>query len=222
MSVNYPEFLPAREKPARKDGLAPYRRGLKRVLDVTAVLMAAPVVVPVVAGLAMMVRRDGGPAFYVQERVGRDGRAFRMWKLRSMVTDADRRMAEHLAADPAARAEWDLTQKLRKDPRITRFGRFLRTSSLDELPQLWNVLRGDMSLIGPRPMMPEQRSLYPGKAYFRLRPGLTGHWQTAGRNATSFAARADYDATYDRELSLLTDIKILFRTVGVVLRGTGC
>lgn len=199
-----------------------YRNLAKRALDVLAILAAAPVIVPVVAALAYGVARDGGKPFYSQLRVGKNGKSFRMWKLRSMVLDADQRMEAYLASDPAARAEWDSTQKLRNDPRITSFGAFLRRSSLDELPQLWNVFRGDMSLVGPRPMMLEQRALYPGTAYYALRPGVTGYWQTAGRNRTTFEARAEYDDVYERDLSLGTDMMILLRTVGVVVKGTGC
>ncbi|WP_434063234.1 sugar transferase [Gemmobacter denitrificans] len=199
-----------------------YRDFFKRALDVSAIVLAAPIVVPIVAALAFAVSRDGGSAFYSQQRVGQHGRAFRMWKLRSMVTDADERMNHYLNSNPAARAEWDETQKLKNDPRVTPFGRFLRKSSLDELPQLWNVLIGDMSLVGPRPMMLSQQALYPGTAYYKLRPGITGFWQTAGRNRTSFEARADYDAAYEADLSLATDLKILGRTVGVVMNGTGC
>ena len=199
-----------------------YRTYVKRALDVTAIVLAAPIVVPIVAALAFAVSRDGGKAFYTQQRVGRHGRAFRMWKLRSMVPDADERMEAYLASNPLARAEWDKTQKLKNDPRITSFGRFLRKSSLDELPQLWNVFIGDMSLVGPRPMMLNQQALYPGLAYFALRPGITGYWQTAGRNRTTFEARAEYDAVYEENLSLATDAAILVRTVGVVVNGTGC
>ena len=126
-----------------------------------------------------------------------------------MVIDADQRLAAHLAADPALRAEWDETQKLKNDPRITAVGRLLRKTSLDELPQLWNVLKGDMSLVGPRPMMPEQRALYPGRAYYSMRPGLTGPWQVSDRNETSFAGRAEFDAAYARRMSLRTDLVIL-------------
>ena len=121
----------------------------------------------------------------------------------------------------AARAEWDASQKLRDDPRITRVGRILRRTSLDELPQLWNVLRGDMSLVGPRPMMPSQRSLYPGRAYFALRPGLTGLWQVSKRNEASFAERASFDDDYYRRLSFALDARVLVATVRVVLRATG-
>jgi lipopolysaccharide/colanic/teichoic acid biosynthesis glycosyltransferase len=198
-----------------------YRRVFKRWCDLGLVLIAAPFVIPVIFLLGFLVRRDGGPAFYVQDRVGLDGRVFRLWKLRSMMVDADQRLAAHLAADPALRAEWDEAQKLKTDPRVTAVGRLLRKTSLDELPQLWNVFKGDMSLVGPRPMMPEQRALYPGRAYYEMRPGLTGPWQVSDRNETSFAGRAEFDADYARRMSLPTDLAIMVLTVWVVLRGTG-
>jgi exopolysaccharide production protein ExoY len=199
-----------------------YRSVFKRVLDVTAIVLAAPVVLPVVLGLAVAVSLDGGKPFYSQLRVGKGGKPFRMWKLRSMVRDADAQLSALLKQDPAAKAEWDATQKLRNDPRITEFGKFLRRSSLDELPQLWNVFVGDMSLVGPRPMMLDQISIYPGTAYYALRPGITGYWQTAGRNRTTFHARAEYDSVYEEGLAFATDVRILCRTVNVVLNGTGC
>lgn len=202
-------------------GLTPYRSAGKRALDVLLTLLAAPVLVSVVLLLALLVMTDGGRPFYRQLRVGRNGRVFSMWKLRSMIPNADAALAAHLAADPAARAEWDRTQKLKRDPRITRIGRLIRASSLDELPQFLNVLRGDMSLVGPRPMMPDQVDLYPGRAYFALRPGITGPWQVSARNATSFADRARFDDTYHRTLSLGTDLRLLVATVGVVVKGTG-
>jgi lipopolysaccharide/colanic/teichoic acid biosynthesis glycosyltransferase len=198
-----------------------YGRSAKRAFDLLLILISAPIVLPVVLLLAVLVRRDGGPAFFVQDRVGLDGRIFRIWKLRTMVVDAEARLAAHLDADPALRAEWDANQKLREDPRVTAVGRFLRKTSLDELPQLWNVARGDMSLVGPRPMLPEQRALYPGRAYYSMRPGVTGLWQVSGRNETTFAGRAEFDADYARRMSLPTDMMILFLTVWVVLRGTG-
>ena len=123
----------------------------------------------------------GGRPFYSQVRVGKGGKPFRMWKLRSMVNDADARMETYLAENPDARAEWDSTQKLRNDPRVTRFGQFLRRSSLDELPQLWNVLKGDMSLVGPRPMMLNQQSLYPGDGL--LSPASRHHRRVADRRS---------------------------------------
>jgi exopolysaccharide production protein ExoY len=198
-----------------------YKRSFKRVLDCIFVLLAAPIILPVVLLLGVLVRRDGGPAFYSQERIGLNGRIFRIWKLRSMCVGADQLLEAHLAADPVARVEWETTQKLKDDPRITRIGRMIRRNSLDELPQLWNVLKGDMSLVGPRPMMPDQAPLYPGVAYYGLRPGVTGFWQISRRNGTTFAGRAAYDTRYARRLSLGTDLKVLFATVWVVLIGTG-
>ena len=186
------------------------------------VVLTAPVIVPLVLLLALVVLLDGGNPFYSQERIGRNGRHYRIWKLRSMVVNADQRLAEYLEQNPGARAEWDNTQKLRDDPRVTRFGRILRKCSLDELPQLWNVFRGDMSLVGPRPMMPEQQDMYPGDAYYRMRPGITGFWQISERNRTSFAARAFYDERYEHDVSLRTDIWVLLQTVAVVMRATGC
>jgi exopolysaccharide production protein ExoY len=203
------------------EGGRAYRNGLKRAFDLAVVLAALPAVLPLVLLLALLVALDGGRPFYVQTRLGHGGRVFRMWKLRSMVWDADARLRAHLDACPTARAEWESTQKLKRDPRITRFGRLIRRSSLDELPQLWNVLKGDMSLVGPRPMMPGQRALYPGTAYFDLRPGLTGPWQVSERNATSFADRARFDAEYDRSLSFVTDLRLILATIRVVLRATG-
>jgi exopolysaccharide production protein ExoY len=204
---------------SKKSGI--YRNVFKRALDALAVLMSAPVVVPIVLILALLVAREGGSPFYSQFRVGKNGRPFRMWKLRTMVVDADARMTAYLDANPEARAEWDRNQKLRVDPRITRFGQFLRKTSLDELPQLWNVFIGDMSLVGPRPMMLNQQTMYPGKAYYLVRPGVTGLWQTTDRNQTSFEARAEFDTMYDDMLSLGADLRIIFKTVGVVVKGTG-
>lgn len=236
MTISYPEFksgemlkspglgrtndLHAGPALATRKGL--YRSVIKRMIDVTAIVLAAPVVVPLVAALAIGVAREGGKPFYAQIRVGRGGKPFKMWKLRSMVKDADARMVDYLASNPEARAEWDSTQKLRDDPRVTRFGQILRKTSLDELPQLWNVFVGEMSLVGPRPMMLNQQSLYPGEDYYALRPGITGYWQTAGRHRTTFEARADYDTLYNQHLGFMTDMRILLRTVSVVMRGTGC
>ena len=127
----------------------------------------------------------------------------------------------YLTKNSEAAVEWDRYQKLRCDPRITAPGRTLRRYSLDELPQLWNVLIGDMSIVGPRPIMPEQREAYPGQGYYLLRPGLTGLWQVSERNKTSFAARAAYDDRYFGCMSFATDLLVMLRTVKVVLRGTG-
>lgn len=194
----------------------------KRLIDIVLVLLGTPLVLPVILALVVMVRLDGGPAFYLQPRVGKNGRIFKLWKFRSMVPDAEKALETYLASDPAARAEWDVNQKLRHDPRLTSIGAFIRRYSLDELPQLWNVLLGDMSLVGPRPMLPSQRPLYPGTAYYDLRPGITGLWQISERNACTFAERATYDNRYAKSISVVTDLVILIRTVSVVFRGTGC
>ncbi|EYD75967.1 Undecaprenyl-phosphate galactosephosphotransferase [Rubellimicrobium mesophilum DSM 19309] len=197
-------------------------RGLpKRILDVAAVLMCAPFVLPIIGLLAIIISFDGGRPFYCQARVGRNGRQFMCWKLRSMCHDSHAALAAYLAADPQAQREWETTQKLKDDPRVTRIGRILRKSSLDELPQLWNVLIGDMSLVGPRPMMPDQCVFYKGVSYYALRPGITGMWQVYGRNETAFADRAVFDDAYERELSFMTDLKLVAATIKVVLRGTG-
>ncbi len=199
-----------------------YRGGIKRIVDVLIVLAAALPVLAVLLILAPMIALDGKSPFYMQKRVGKNGRIFGMLKLRSMVSNADEQLQRHLAKNPEARAEWDRNQKLRHDPRITRVGRVIRKTSIDELPQLWNVLTGDMSIVGPRPMMVNQQDLYPGTAYYALRPGITGFWQTSVRNESSFADRAGYDADYLRQLSLTTDLKVIMRTFKVVLNGTGC
>ncbi|MDX1780794.1 MAG: sugar transferase [Thalassovita sp.] len=198
-----------------------YRSLGKRILDLALVVLMAPPAILIVALLAAIVALDGKSPFYGQMRVGRDGRIFRMWKLRSMIPDADVALKRHLESNPEARREWNTNQKLRNDPRITRFGRLIRRTSLDELPQLWNVITGDMSLVGPRPMMCEQRVLYPGTEYFDMRPGITGYWQTSVRNESSFRERAGFDAAYHRDLTLLTDLKLLLATFSVVLAGTG-
>lgn len=198
-----------------------YQHIFKRSVDIVFVLLALPIVIPLILGMAALIACDGTNPIYGQQRVGRNGKLFTMWKLRSMVPNACAQLEHYLANNPAAREEWDETQKLKNDPRITALGRALRKTSLDELPQLFNVLAGDMSLVGPRPMMPDQQELYPGTAYYTLRPGITGLWQVSDRNDSSFASRADFDATYSEHLSLRTDLSVLFATVGVVLRGTG-
>lgn len=199
-----------------------YRRGAKRLLDLLLVVMLALPVLAVLLPLVALVMLDGHSPFFVQERLGRGGRVFRMVKLRTMVPDAERVLADTLSADPAARAEWERHQKLRRDPRITPVGALLRRTSLDELPQLANVALGHMSMVGPRPMMPCQRSLYPGTEYFEMRPGVTGFWQVSARNASSFAERAAFDRRYHAELSLGTDLRVMWQTVGVVANATGC
>lgn len=198
-----------------------YRDFAKRVFDLFVVgLLAVPVGI-VVIFTALLVALDGKSPFYTQKRVGLGGREFSIIKLRSMVTNADELLTKHLSDNPAARAEWEEKQKLRHDPRITRIGRFIRKTSLDELPQLWNVFVGEMSLVGPRPMMPCQKEIYPGRAYYQMRPGITGLWQVSERNETSFRQRAFYDNQYHEKLSFSADLSVMAKTVTVVLRANG-
>jgi exopolysaccharide production protein ExoY len=198
-----------------------YKSYGKRAIDIALILFAAPFILPVVLIIALLASSKDASPFYFQRRIGRGGRIFNLVKIRTMVPNAEAALEAYLASDPTARQEWDSTQKLKRDPRITRIGQFLRRSSLDELPQLWNVLKGDMSLIGPRPMMVDQQKLYPGTAYYALRPGITGAWQVSDRNESSFAGRATFDTEYYTNLSFKTDLSILVRTFGAVIRCTG-
>lgn len=203
-----------------KGGL--YRAGIKRGLDALLILLSLPFTVPVIGLCAIALWIEGGSPFYTQPRLGRDGKTFRIFKLRSMVQNADEVLESYLAKDPAMRREWDELQKLRNDPRITPIGALIRATSIDELPQLFNVLKGDMSLVGPRPMMPEQLPLYGDMTdYNAVRPGITGLWQVSARNENGFSHRNGIDATYNRNLTFWNDLKIIFKTVGVVCRRTG-
>lgn len=198
-----------------------YRSYIKRCMDIVLTLVSAPVALPLIGFAALLIALDGHNPFYSQRRVGKDGREFRIWKLRTMVHQADALLETYLNANPDARQEWDKTQKLKRDPRITKIGKLLRKISLDELPQLWNVFNGTMSLVGPRPMMICQRDVYHGTSYYNLRPGITGLWQISKRNESSFLERVSYDDAYDRTISMKTDLSVLMGTVTVVLRGTG-
>lgn len=198
--------------------------GLKRVFDFLAALVALLVFAPLLLSIAGWVKLDSpGPVLFRQMRVGKGGKVFAMLKFRTMAVNGHKLLTEHLTENPAARLSWAQFQKLMDDPRLTRAGRILRRLSLDELPQLWNVLCGEMSLVGPRPCLPEQKEFY-GEYfvwYTAVRPGLTGLWQVSGRNQLSFTERVWMDVQYVREWSLCGDLKILFRTVGVVLRREG-
>ncbi len=198
-----------------------YRNIGKRAADIVLVFLTMPISLTLILGAALLVALDGGNPFYTQRRIGQGGREFRMLKLRTMVPDADAKLDHYLAANPEAKAEWDATQKLKNDPRITTVGRFLRKCSLDELPQLLNVLFGTMSLVGPRPMMVSQKDMYHGRGYYALRPGLTGFWQITDRNECDFRDRVQYDDAYNRSVSFGTDLVVILRTFKVVLRGTG-
>ena len=220
------QFVLPEARETERESLATARAGVyasggKRFLDLALVIATAPVWVPLVALLAVLVALSGGQPFYSQQRLGRNGEVFTIWKLRSMIPGADGLLEAHLEAHPEKRAEWESQQKISDDPRVTRFGAFLRVSCLDELPQLWNVLKGDMSIVGPRPMLPEQRPLYHGRGYFSLRPGITGLWQVSGGSRLPFSTRAEHDDRYADSLSFRGDLGILLKTVAVVLRCTG-
>ena len=206
---------------SRYSGL--YRNFGKRVFDILLVVLSAPIVLTFIVLFALFLACQGVKPFYLQPRVGRNGKVFNLIKLRTMVRDADSVLERHLSDNPDARDEWERNQKLRLDPRIIKGGVLLRKSSMDELPQFWNVLVGDMSLVGPRPMMVCQQKLYPSDThYYSMRPGLSGTWQVSKRNNSSFADRALHDNAYWKDMSFSTDLSILARTVSVVLRGTGC
>ena len=196
----------------------------KRALDFIGAGVGLVLLAPFFLIVALMVRADGGPAFFAHQRVGRGGKLFGCLKFRSMVIDSQARLEALLANDPAARAEWEATRKLKNDPRITRIGRFLRSTSLDELPQLINVLRGEMSLVGPRPVQEAEIDRYYGASaahYMAVRPGITGLWQVSGRSETSYESRVALDVAYVSRPSLLADISILLRTPVAVLSRRG-
>ncbi|SAK92914.1 transmembrane sugar transferase [Caballeronia hypogeia] len=198
-------------------------RVAKRCLDLGGALAIAIVLSPVLAFIAWQVRKDGGTAIYGHPRVGRNGKSFRCWKFRSMVVDANAVLAQILERDPEAREQWARDFKLKDDPRITRIGGFLRRTSLDELPQLWNVIRGEMSLVGPRPIVNAELVRYGDDAsyYLMARPGMTGLWQVSGRNDADYPTRVRLDAWYVRNWSLWYDLAILVRTALIVLKRDG-
>jgi Undecaprenyl-phosphate galactose phosphotransferase WbaP len=200
--------------------LDPWAQRLKRVLDVAATLIGGVLILPLILALSLLVWMEGGrPVFYSDKRMGRDGRLFSCVKFRTMVPDAEALLQHMLAEDPEIREEYVKYHKLRYDPRVTRVGRFLRKTSLDELPQLWNVLRGEMSLVGPRPYLPRE-SVDIGATQseiLRVAPGITGPWQVAGRNHTSFSERVGLDVYYVRDWSVWLDLMLLARTVQCLL-----
>ena len=195
----------------------------KRCIDVVVSLLAIVALSPLLAVLAVISKLDGGPIVFSHTRVGLDKSLFRCYKFRSMHVDADKRLSELLARDDDARQEWNTHFKLKDDPRITTLGLFLRKSSLDELPQLINVLKGDMSLVGPRPVIEEELVLYGEyeSDYLNARPGITGLWQVSGRNDLDYDERVTLDATYVRNWTHALDLRILLKTVLVVLTRRG-
>lgn len=203
---------------------APHALLLERCVDLTLATLLLLILSPFMLATALVVLLSGpGPAFYRQPRLGLNGETFDCLKFRTMQVDADRLLQGLLESSPALREVWMRDRKLRKDPRITPIGRFLRRYSLDELPQLFNVLCGEMSIVGPRPIATDEAHFY-GEAfsiYCSVKPGITGAWQVGGRNDVSYQRRVQLDCEYARTKSLPQDIRLLLRTVPVVLRGTG-
>ncbi len=213
-----PARTPARYLPRRST----YSKA-KRVLDIAGALVIGLVFSPLILVIAVRMAQEGGPVLFRHRRIGQGGKTFECLKFRTMVPNAEQILHQLLEKDPEARAEWLRDHKLRSDPRVTRLGRFLRKTSLDELPQLWNVLRGEMSLVGPRPIVKEEMLRY-GRylpAYLAAKPGVTGLWQVTGRNDTDYRRRVVLDTYYVRKQTLLMDLRILLKTVQVVLWGHG-
>lgn len=195
----------------------------KRVCDLVFAFALLPILIPVIAVLWGLTRLDGGPGFFGHKRVGKDRRQFSCWKIRTMVPDAEAKLKQYLSDNPDAKAQWQRDFKLDNDPRITRLGNFLRKTSLDELPQIWNVIRGEMSFVGPRPVVQDELLRYgeAEKYYLSVRPGITGLWQVSGRNDISYADRVRMDRIYASRYSMLQDTKIIAKTATVVLFPTG-
>lgn len=201
-----------------------YRTSFKRPFDCLLVVLTLPLTLPLILFFWALIRLDGGPGFFAHVRIGRTGRAFKCWKLRTMHPLAEDRLEEMLRTDPAAAKEWADHQKLSRDPRITPLGVFLRRFSIDELPQIWNVLRGEMSVVGPRPITAAELQRYGSNtwAYLSLLPGLTGAWQVAGRNTMRYEDRVALDVEYRRKISFFRDLGIILRTFRAVLSRSGC
>lgn len=199
-------------------------RILKRLLDLAVILVFALIGFPVMVLSALLIRLDSpGPVFYRQRRIGKEGNDLKVWKFRTMVQNADQILEKYLSENPGYREEWESTHKLKNDPRVTRVGRLLRKLSLDELPQLINVLSGEMSLVGPRPIVEDEVKFYKNgfMLYKQVVPGITGLWQVSGRSDTSYDDRVSLDEYYIRHWSIWMDVYILIRTVWVVLNRNG-
>lgn len=201
-----------------------YRNGLKRCADITLTILFLPVILPFAAVVGLLIKLDSrGPVLVRVKRLGKDHTSFHKYKFRTMVPDAERVLQELLKADEELRQEYLSTYKIKNDPRITRFGRWLRRTSLDELPQVVNVLRGEMSWVGPRDILDTELAMYGEFAakFVKVKPGITGLWQVSGRSRLPYAERVRLDMFYIDNLSLLLDLSIMFRTIPVVLFGDG-
>lgn len=209
--------------PAELSGGYPFP-SWKRATDLVMASLALLFLLPLMLVVAVLIRLDGGAVFFGHTRVGTDGRLFRVLKFRTMCPQADQKLAAYLERNEAARREWQLAQKLRNDPRVTWIGTFLRKSSIDELPQLLNVLRGDMSIVGPRPIVPSEVLKYGRyiRQYKRCRPGITGLWQVSGRNDVSYRRRVALDTIYSRHMGdPRMELAVMLQTIPAVLRSKG-
>ena len=201
-----------------------YNRAIKLAFDMVLTLVGTICISPILVLLVVLIKLDSpGPAVFAHRRIGRRGKAFPCYKFRTMCVDADIKLKEYLAANPAARREWEAEFKLKDDPRVTKIGKFLRKTSLDELPQIFNVLKGEMSLVGPRPIVAEEIVKYGDyiNDYYMVRPGITGMWQVNGRSDTTYDERVRMDSWYVRNWSVWLDIVMLFRTFKAVIGGKG-
>jgi Undecaprenyl-phosphate galactose phosphotransferase WbaP len=198
-------------------------RVLKNIMDYTGAAVILILLSPLFLFLFWKIKKDGGPAFFGHVRIGRNGRPFKCWKFRTMVPNAQAVLKELFEKDPAAQAEYEENFKLQNDPRITKVGHFLRKTSLDEIPQFINVLFGEMSLVGPRPVVDAEKKYYGDKFkyYTSVKPGITGLWQVSGRSDTGYEKRVALDVDYVENWSLGRDIYILLKTVQVVLARKG-
>ncbi|THD78832.1 MAG: exopolysaccharide biosynthesis protein [Phenylobacterium sp.] len=219
--ILYASAIPvARQRQTRQSLDETLTEAMNALLAIVALIFLAPVMLGVALAVFM---QDGGPMVFAHRRIGRGGRYFYCLKFRSMAVDAERRLNALLASDPAARAEWEKDHKLRDDPRVTKLGAFLRKSSLDELPQLFNVLRGEMSLVGPRPIVDAEIVKYGRRfdSYCAVKPGITGLWQVSGRNDTTYRTRVALDCVYAKRRNLMLDGMIIAATVPAVLLRKG-
>lgn len=227
LTADAPEALrqpaPLKAPKATEEDTSALREITIRALDILGAIAGLILFAPVLAIVAFLITRDGGSAFFSQIRVGQQGRGFSCFKLRSMASDAEARLQTLLDNDPQAAAEWAENRKLKNDPRITRLGHFIRKTSIDELPQLWNVLKGDMSLVGPRPIVPDELTMYGKDAagYLSVRPGLTGLWQVSGRSDCDYDTRIALDLEWTKTRTVASYLEIILKTVPAVLAKDG-
>jgi Undecaprenyl-phosphate galactose phosphotransferase WbaP len=202
----------------------PWNHGIKRFMDIAIVVIGGIILLPFLLLIALLIKiTSPGPVLYGHQRLGKNGKPFTAYKFRSMVIDSEKRLQKLLELNPEAKKEWEETYKIKNDPRVTKIGKFLRRTSIDEFPQLINILKGEMSLVGPRPITENEVGKY-GQDFsriFSVLPGLTGLWQVSGRSETDYAARVSYDTYYLQSWSVWLDLSIIFNTFGAVLRGRG-